>query len=201
MKLLAFGVLIGLTSAPIPTPAAAETTAELYQQGIHAFERAQFQKAIRIWRPIADNGHREAQFNLGAMYDNGKGTKKNPTEASKWYRWAADQGHVIAQYSLGNLYLAGRRVHQDTEQAIKWYRKAGEQGHTDAQFNLGEIYKDGTRVKRDYIKAFQWLSLAALRKHNAGVIHKNFVEAFMSPEDVKIAQKLAVDVLKKYKKK
>ena len=42
--------------------------------------------ALREWRPLAEQGDAKAQYNLGVMYDNGKGVTQDYKEAVKWYR-------------------------------------------------------------------------------------------------------------------
>ena len=54
-------------------------------------------EAAGSYRKAADQGHAEAQFNLGVMYDEGRGVPQSDKEAAMWYRKAADQGHADAQ--------------------------------------------------------------------------------------------------------
>src|SRR5262245_50685230 len=56
--------------------------------------------ALRLLRPLADQGDAFAQLNLGVMYDNGRGVPRNYAEAAKWFRLAADQGLANAQLNL-----------------------------------------------------------------------------------------------------
>ena len=69
------------------------------------------------------------QFNLGWMYDHGRGVEQNDAEAVKWYRKAAKQGNADAQFNLGWMYQDGRGVEQNDAEAMKWYRKAAELGN------------------------------------------------------------------------
>ncbi|MDE5944476.1 MAG: SEL1-like repeat protein [Rikenella sp.] len=50
--------------------------------------KVKFQDLLRQ----AESGDAEAQFELAACYEDGKGVKQDQTEAVKWYRCAADQG-------------------------------------------------------------------------------------------------------------
>lgn len=50
-------------------------------------------EAVRWFRKAADQGHAEAQFNLGNCYYNGEGVALDRAEAVRWLRKAADQGH------------------------------------------------------------------------------------------------------------
>lgn len=60
-------------------------------------------EAAKWYRLAADQGNAEAQYNLGAMYENGLGVAKDSTEAATWYRKAADQGYAAAQTALEHL--------------------------------------------------------------------------------------------------
>jgi hypothetical protein len=44
------------------------------------------EKAVRLYRFAADQGHAMAQGNLGWMYVNGNGVEEDLDEAAKWYR-------------------------------------------------------------------------------------------------------------------
>ena len=58
-------------------------------------------EAVRLYRLAADQGHADAQYNLGVMYANGQGVAQDDAEAVRLYRLAADQGDADAQYNLG----------------------------------------------------------------------------------------------------
>ena len=83
---------------------------------------------IEQLRKAAEQGDADAQFNLGLMYDIGKGVPQDYQEAVKWYRMAAEQGYADAQYFLGLSYATGEGVPENDAEAVKWYRKAAEQG-------------------------------------------------------------------------
>jgi TPR repeat protein len=61
------------------------------------------------------------------MYDVGKGTSRDSSEAVHWYRRAAEQGDPIAQYVLGVMYQTGDGVPQDYVQAYAWLDLAARQ--------------------------------------------------------------------------
>ena len=48
-----------------------------------------------------------AQYNLGRMYLDGDGVKKNPRQAARWLKLAADKHHMESQALLGNLHFMG----------------------------------------------------------------------------------------------
>ena len=92
--------------------------------------------AVESYRRTAQQGNAQAQYNLGWMYDEGKGVPKDDAKAVKWYRKAAEQGYANAQNNLGLMYQYGKGVPKDDAKALEWYGKAVEQGHSDAQNNL-----------------------------------------------------------------
>ena len=54
---------------------------------------------------MAERGSATAQFNLGYMYDKGKGVTRNYKQAFNWYRKAADRSYAAANFNLGSIYL------------------------------------------------------------------------------------------------
>ena len=99
-----------------------------FDEGVGAYNRGDYESALNEFRPLAEQGHADAQFNLGVMYRKGQGVTQDYAEALKWYHKAAEQGDADAQNNLGVMYDKGLGVLQDDAEALKWYRKAAEQG-------------------------------------------------------------------------
>ena len=116
---LAITLLVGSVSV---------ATAQDYDKGLKAAQAGDFQTALQEWRPLAEEGDADAQYNLGMMCRSGR----CHAEAVKWLRLAAEQGHANAQYELGYMYLRHIGVSYDDAEAAKWYRLAAEQGHANA---------------------------------------------------------------------
>ncbi|KAF9403565.1 hypothetical protein BGZ76_007224, partial [Entomortierella beljakovae] len=76
-------------------------------------------RALRIALKTANQGQANAQFNVGLMYDNGKGVKRDNLEAMEWYLKAAEQGHANAQFNVGKMYRNGDGVPQDYSKATE----------------------------------------------------------------------------------
>jgi hypothetical protein len=53
------------------------------------------EEAARWSRKAADQGHAQAQYNLGSMFYEGRGVAQSDVEAAWWYRKASDQGDAI----------------------------------------------------------------------------------------------------------
>lgn len=54
-------------------------------------------------KQLAEQGYRNAQYILGAMYYYGDCVEKSDDEAVRWYKKAAEQGHYYAQLNLDEL--------------------------------------------------------------------------------------------------
>jgi TPR repeat protein len=80
---------------------------------------------VRLYGLAAAQGHANAQFNLGFMFDKGRGVAQDYAEAARLYGLAAEKGHADAQYNLGNMYHEGKGVAQNYAEAKKWYHLAG----------------------------------------------------------------------------
>jgi len=116
-------------------------------------------------RKAAEQGDAEAQCNLGKMYYNGQGVRKNDAEALKWWRKAAEQGNAEAQADLGMMYYNGDGVPVDAAEAAKWFREAAEQRHAGAQGTLGLMYAKGDGVPQDAAEAVKRYRKAAEQGH------------------------------------
>ena len=90
-----------------------------------------YSEAMRWFRLAAEQGHAEAQFNLGARYATGRGVPEDDREAVRWYRLAAEQGNFRAQFNLGSMYRNGEGVPQDYVQAHKWFNIAASSAEAD----------------------------------------------------------------------
>ena len=131
-----------------------------FNDGWVASQKGDYKTAFNEWKPLAEQGNADAQYNLGVMYDTGTGVLKDDKEAVKWYLKAAEQGMADAQGNLGVMYDTGKGVLKDYKEAVKWYLKAAVQGYALAQYNLGVMYKNGEGVLKDSIKAKYWIKKA-----------------------------------------
>jgi hypothetical protein len=149
---LIFAAVLGVSAAAGPL-----------EDGLAAYDRGDYTAALGAWLPLAERGDMDAQFNLGAMYQAGRGVRQDYPEAVRWYRKSAERGNAAAQFRLGDMYQQGLGLPQDDDEAFAWYHKAAEQGHAFAQFNLGLMYQRGQGAPQDFVQAYKWLYLAAVR--------------------------------------
>ncbi len=163
-----------------------------------AYQKQDYTTALRLLRPLADQGDADAQFLLGSMYDYGRGVPQDYAQAVKWYRLAADRGYASAQGMLGLMYENGRGVPKDDAQAVKWFRLAADQGIAWAQYHLGGMYENGLGVPKDAVEAHKWFNLSAARAsadekdvRDDAVNKRDILAGKMTPAQVAEAQKRA----------
>ena len=126
-----FAALVLLAGSFAPASAGME-------EGVGAYQRADYAAALGQFKPLAEKGDPKAQFYLGEMYGQGQGIKRDLKKAARWYREAAMQGHTAAQAVLGGLYAAGLGVPRDFGLAYYWLIIA-------AIWNTGEIREEAFR--------------------------------------------------------
>ncbi len=78
-----------------------------FDEGWEAYQRGDVAMALTELQPLAESGDARAQFNLGVMYDQGKGVNRDHAAAVGWWRQAAGQGHPAAQHNLASSLIAG----------------------------------------------------------------------------------------------
>ena len=77
-----------------------------------------------MFKIASDEGHRDAQFNLGLLYYLRLGVEKSITKALELFTEAAYQNNPYAQHYLGYFYEEGIVVNKSTKEASKWYERS-----------------------------------------------------------------------------
>ena len=140
--------VIGLALIVAVTAFASAAHADISPETRAALERGDYAAALRLLRPQAEQGDRQAQTNLAHLFRGGLGAPLDYAAAAHWYRRAADQGDAAAQNALGVLHGAGLGVAQNYAEAFAWYRRAAEQGAAEHQFDLAVMYDNGLGVEK-----------------------------------------------------
>ena len=160
------------------------------EDGMVAATRGDYATALTLWRPLAEKGDADAQYNLGTIYDDAHGVPQDYTEAVKWYQLSAEQGLAAAQDKLGFMYAFAKGVPQDYAAAAKWYQRAAEQGLASAQRELGGLYASGKGVPQDDVNAYLWFQLAAAQNDKAATAWRNMFAHVMTPDQIAKAERL-----------
>lgn len=155
MKLSQFSFLTVLAASV--AVAAPGSSVKTVRDGIAAWQRADYSTAVAIWRPLAEKGDADAQFNLGQAYRLGRGVSVDLAQAKGWLEKAAKAGHLDAQTTLGLLLFdSGSR-----DAAIVWLKKAAERGEPRAMLVYGTALFNGDGAPRDPLMAYAYVSRAA----------------------------------------
>lgn len=148
-RYLVAAVLLGMTVAPV--------SAQNVRAGIQAWQRADYSRAVEIWRPLAERGDVDAAFNLGQAYRLGRGVPTNLAAAQTWFERAAVKGHLDAETTLGLMLFENG----DRAGGVRWLRTAAEKGEPRALLVYGTALFNGDGVKRDPLLGYAYVSRAA----------------------------------------
>lgn len=143
--------------------------------GVDAYERGDYRTAVEKWRPAADQGNADAQFNMGQAYKLGRGVAVDLKAAEAWYRKAALQGHEQAEgyYGLA-LFENGKRA-----DAVPWLQRAVSRGDARAQYILGIMLFNGDGVAKDWVRAYALMVRASSTGLDAAVKARAQMDQYM----------------------
>ena len=156
-----FLLVVAVTVTLVPLVGLAQN----FKEGADAYLDGDFSTALKVWRPLAEQGNAKAQHNLGVMYKKGEGGTYDLSEAVYWFRKAAEQGNVDAHTSLGAMYYNGEGVIRDNVFAYMWFDIAASRGNTDAQESRNVI---GIRMTPEDISMAQEFAQECVRKKLKG---------------------------------
>ncbi len=150
---------LAAAAAAMSAPATGQNVpaAPSVEAGFNAWQSGNYDEAVRNWRPLADRGDADAQFNLGHAYRLGRGVPQNLNLAEQWYERAARAGHQEAQAMYGViLFQNGRRA-----EAMPYIQRGAEAGDPRAQYVYGTALFNGDLVPRDQPRAWAMMSRSA----------------------------------------
>jgi len=132
----------------------------------------------------------QLQFDLAALYHEGRHLPKNIAQAAKWYRKAAAQGHAPAQINLAMMYIGGDGVKADPAEARKWFTQAADQGDAEGQVALGMMYALGQGVEADLVQAHKWVTLSSKSGNANATTALEQLTGKLSPEQLAASARL-----------
>ena len=125
--------------------------------GVDAWVRGDFGGAVAEWRPLADRGDPDAQYNLGQAYKMGRGVPADLRIAQTWYEKAAQQGHPQAAANLGLILFQNG----EKQRAIPWLKMGAAVDDPRAEYVLGTALFNGDVAGKDWPRAYALMSRAA----------------------------------------
>lgn len=110
-----------------------------YQAAYEAGRVEDYASALRHLRPLAENGHPDAQFMLGLMYTDGRGVPADAKQAFQYFLHSAQGGNAQAQHNLAHAYENGTGAGKDAGKALHWYQQAAKQGQSKSAAALKRL--------------------------------------------------------------
>ena len=125
--------------------------------------KCNWEEASKWFHESARNGHIEAQYMLGHLYEKGEHgvVRKDLSVSIEYYTKAAKQGHIKALYRASIILNKGYKIPnlgvvRNNDTAKEWVQKiltAAENGNAEALTCLGNMYYNGEWVNRNQQKA------------------------------------------------
>ena len=118
-----------------------------------------YKKCIEEYKKNVKNGNKlseqtRIENDIGQMYFNGYGVKKDYKEAFKWFKEAGENtGMLYASYDLGYMYENGYGTEKDYEKAFQYYKSAT--NYYKADYRRAYLYEHGLGVEKDTNKALE----------------------------------------------
>ncbi|CCQ75688.1 exported protein of unknown function [Magnetospira sp. QH-2] len=134
----------------------AEDAHRIYLEAVALSELGRYEDAHALIKPVAEDGHAEAQHLMGYMYRYGEGVPQNHGIARKWYEKSAEQGLVKSHYSLGLQYFHGMGGDVDFNKAESYFMHSAKEGYADSFLPLGLILQNNGNIEYRY-----WLHKSA----------------------------------------
>ena len=115
----------------------------------------------------------------------GRGIRRDPTAAVRWFAAAAAPACAEAMNMLGRCHEMGWGVRQDDAAAADWYARAAERGLDWAQYNLANLTLRGRGVAQDRAKALWLYRRAADQGHakSMNMVGRHFEEGWEVARD------------------
>jgi len=127
------------------------------------YEKLDFGGAVKWFHKAAAQGNIEANFRLGDIYSQGRGSVQiDKASAKSFYEYAAKKDHVGAQRSLAIFYHTGQGTPQNYAEAARWYQKAARHDAVAAR-ELGLLFAAGNGVPKSDCEAVRFWRIAAMK--------------------------------------
>jgi len=110
---------------------------------------------------LAKKGKTKAMYEVGRMYERGRGVKENLPTALDWFSKAAEAGSYAAHARLGMHYLTGLGTKKDYPKAYTHLSTAAKHNIPAAQYYLANMLENGHTGKQDHAGALVLYKKAA----------------------------------------
>ena len=121
-----------------------------------------YETGLKLLTELSENeGLPEAMYNLGKVYFDGFGTRRDIVRALYWLLRATEGNHLFAAKLLGDCYYDGIGVAINHKMAFQYYKKAADLGNNEAAQLCANCLIAGDGTKMDFKQAISYCVMAA----------------------------------------
>ena len=93
-----------------------------YQDGVDAYLKQDYKTAHKLFLSLAEQGDASAQFNLGMMYDNGRGVPQDYALAYMWFNLCGSSGDkdCVKNRNIVEEKMTPQQIEKAQEMARNW---------------------------------------------------------------------------------
>jgi len=150
----------------------------MIEKAHEAYNKQDFETALRLYTELAENGNSDAQTSLGFMYQNAQACEKNDLLAVEYYKKAAEAKQPYALFNLAILYMNGLcGLEHDQFKAHDLHMEAATREVPPAMYEVALMLERGLGCIQSYSEAAFWYEEGAKRGHlesfnNLGALYK-----------------------------
>ena len=152
---------LGVFLIALMMPLTVSADEDPFDKAVELYGCGDYPKAFKEFMPLAQQGNRYAQFQVGMMLEQGQGAEANLKKAFDWYMKSAKQGMADAYFALGQIYSRGKVVAADPVQAYSWFNLAVNSGHKVAVdwMNMEAPKLSGEQIAQAQQLSQEWLKM------------------------------------------
>lgn len=129
-----------------------------------------YTEALKAYTQASAEGDVMGTYNLGLMYEYGKGVPVDYHKSEVLFTDAANKGVDEAMNQLAGIYFNGLGTPRDVHKALSWYKKAADLGNSNALYILGLFSETGVATKLDFPDALKYYNEASDKGHEKAML-------------------------------
>ncbi len=141
------------------------------RQAQKAYDVKDYQKALNYLQPLVKKGNKQAEFELGTMYELGHGVPQSISKAMELYKRASSTKSPMHL----SVHLTYTNKPDNPAKQFKIWLKQAMDGDSLAQNDVGYCYLKGIGTKIDYAEAKKWLKEAVKQNNDNAMVNLGFM--------------------------
>ena len=120
-----------------------------FDKGLKEFNKGNYELALDIWEPLANEGVSNAQYNVGLMHHNGLGTKQDFKQAYKWLLKSSEQGNLNSIRLISTMYALGNGINKNFVRSYMWAKIGADNNDQNSKILLDSLLKEMSNSEID----------------------------------------------------